>query len=279
MAILHKKINCGLLTDLQGWQADTGFGGGAVFTFGIYPDIDVSKISNPAPLKIYDTARYLASYLQYTITGLDSAKSYRVILHWCETNASRMFRAFVNTVEISSGGTGGMSVYAAAGANTAYTLSRVISATTSANIEIYETAVNAFICAIEVIEIETPSLDIPFNVLGLLPEKYFENVPDFDKVTEDAKFQDGGKIFNINNSTAPREWTFEFSGLSEKQAAVFDEHYRFADGELGAKKDFGFTDRKNYIYDARIYYKDYDKSHEKHRRWIQNRRITLIKYP
>lgn len=279
MSILHKKINCGLLTDLYGWSADSGYTGGAVFNFNVYPDIDVSKISNPAPLKIYDTARYLASYLEYVITGLNSAKSYRVILHWCEPNASRMIRAFINSVEVTDGGSGGISVAARAGLNTAFTLSRVISASSSAHIEIYETAINAFINAIEIIEIETPSLDIPFNVLNLLPEKYDEKTPDFEEVTEDAKFQDGGKAFNIYNSIAPREWIYEFSGLTEKEAAVFDEHFRLAEGSLGIKKDFGFTDRKNYVYDAKIFYKNYEKSHEKHKRKIQNRRITLIKYP
>lgn len=270
---LHLKINCGGGA-VGDWQADAFSTNGSTFNLAVYPNTDLSKISNPAPLKVYDDLRYHATALNYLITGLDNTKSYRAILHWAETNASRRLVATVNGVTVTPG-IGSVNILELAGNNVAYTRTTVIEGETSCEIVITTDTVNAFLSGIEVIEIVPPSYNVPFNVLGLLPEKFEEMLPDFEKVTNKHVYEDEGTDFNTTSDTAPRRWLYEFTGLTEAEAAVFDEHFKIC----RLHRDFGFTDRRGYVYDSGIFYLEYQRSHERNRRMVQSRSITLIKYP
>lgn len=125
--------------------------------------------------------------------------------------------------------------------------------------------------------LSTPALlKTPFNPYHLIPEYYNPVAPDWEKVTGDHTYQDGGKSFNSTNSVAPIEFEFVFTGLTKAEAAVFDQHYDSARGELF---DFPFLTRDNEFFAHGTRYKTFRRRHDKNRRWIQERQITLIRYP
>lgn len=272
---LHLRINCGSSSAVGDWQADAYSTSGSAFNMAVYPNTDLSKISNPAPLKVYDDVRYDGDEVVYSITGLDDTKTYRAILHWAETNADRRFYVSINGVNLTPGIGGAINVLSLAGNNVAYTKTTTFAGSGTCDIVITSFLVNAFISGIEVIEIVPPAIDTPFNILGLIPEKYMEDSPDFQAVTNKHVYEDEGVSFNTTNDVAPRRWIYEFTGLSEAEAAVFDDHFK----QCRFDKDFGFTDRRGYIYDFGIYYENYQRGHERNKRWIQTRSITLVKYP
>lgn len=108
---------------------------------------------------------------------------------------------------------------------------------------------------------------------NLIPYKYQELPFDFDAVTVDVEYQDGGKNFAENAVTFPLRWTFEYKGLSRAEAAAIDTVYRtFRLAYL-----FPFTDKNGATYtDCR--FEKFDANHDGNKSWTQSRSFTIVKF-
>jgi hypothetical protein len=93
------EINCGGPA-VSPFVADKDFTGGA--TIDHANTIDTSKVTNPAPAAVYQSARIAAAgaAFTYTIPGLTAGSSHTVRLHFCETyfktKGSRVFNVSIN---------------------------------------------------------------------------------------------------------------------------------------------------------------------------------------
>jgi hypothetical protein len=92
--------------------ADTDFSGGG--TINHANTIDLSAVTNPAPMAVYQTAR--TGNFSYTISGFSPGSSHTVRLHFAETffsaSGSRTFNVSINGTTVLTN----FDVFAAAGA-------------------------------------------------------------------------------------------------------------------------------------------------------------------
>lgn len=92
--------------------ADADFIGGAV-SDGTTQSINLSGVTNPAPMAVYQSGRY--GNFNYTIPNLSAGKSYTVRLHFAEyyynAGGSRIFNVLINGNQVLSN----FDIFAAAG--------------------------------------------------------------------------------------------------------------------------------------------------------------------
>lgn len=115
------------------------------------------------------------------------------------------------------------------------------------------------------------SYSYDFN--NLIPSKYLEAELDYDAVTEDVEYQDGGKNFAENSDTFPRRWLFEYNSLTNAQAAAIDAVYN----TYRKANSFSFTDKNGNVF-TDCYFERFNKDHDGHKSWIQKRRFSIVKY-
>ena len=110
-ACVGAQINCGGLA-VSPFVADKDFAGGS--TINHANTIDLSGVTNPAPMAVYQTAR-IANFT-YTIPGFTAGASHTVRLHFAETfwtsAGSRIFNVSINGTQVLSN----FDIFAAAGA-------------------------------------------------------------------------------------------------------------------------------------------------------------------
>ena len=101
------KINAGGAA-VAPFVADVDFTGGA--TINHANTINTSKVTNPAPAAVYQTARVATATARsytYTIPGLTAGSSHTVRLHFCETffttKGSRVFNVSINGTQVLTG--------------------------------------------------------------------------------------------------------------------------------------------------------------------------------
>jgi len=151
-------IDSGATTGTGSWVADEEFSGGS--TIDHANTINTSKVTNPAPAAVYQSARDatttasgVGAPFTYTITGLTAGSSYTVRLHFCETffttKGSRVFNVTINGTQVL---TNFDIVAASGGENIANIQQFTATAETSGNITITFTSVtnNALISGIEI---------------------------------------------------------------------------------------------------------------------------------
>ncbi len=96
------QINCGSTTAVSPFVADVDFSGGT--TINHANTIDTSKVTNPAPTAVYQTAR--SGTFTYTIGGFTAGATSTVRLHFAETyfstTGSRVFNAAINGTTVLS---------------------------------------------------------------------------------------------------------------------------------------------------------------------------------
>jgi hypothetical protein len=105
------QINCGGPA-VSPFVADVDFTGGS--TINHANTIDLSGVTNPAPMTVYQTAR-IGSFT-YTIPGFAAGSSHTVRLHFAETfwssAGSRIFNVSINGTQVLTN----FDIFAAAGA-------------------------------------------------------------------------------------------------------------------------------------------------------------------
>jgi hypothetical protein len=93
-------IDSGSTTAVSPFVADEDFSGGS--TINHQNTIDTSKVTNPAPAAVYQTAR--VGNFTYTIGGFTAGSSHTVRLHFCETyfstSGSRTFDVSINGTQV-----------------------------------------------------------------------------------------------------------------------------------------------------------------------------------
>lgn len=103
--------------------------------------------------------------------------------------------------------------------------------------------------------------------------RFFAFPPDWEKVTDDVVYQDGGKSFNELANDAPMVWQLSYF-LTQSEAKVFDDHYN----EFRLSRPFPFDTKDGFRY-SEVYYKQFERSHDGHKSWRQQRIIELVHYP
>jgi alpha-L-fucosidase 2 len=100
-------IDSGSTTAVSSFAADKDFSGGA--TINHANTINTSKVTNPAPAAVYQTARVTATVgagttFSYTIPGFTAGSSHTVRLHFCETYwtaaGKRQFNVSINGTQV-----------------------------------------------------------------------------------------------------------------------------------------------------------------------------------
>jgi hypothetical protein len=102
-------IDSGATTGTSPWAADKDFSGGT--TIDHANTINISKVTNPAPAAVYQSARIAATTasgvgatFSYTIPGLTAGSSHTVRLHFAETffttKGSRVFNVSINGTQV-----------------------------------------------------------------------------------------------------------------------------------------------------------------------------------
>ena len=101
-------IDSGSTTGVSPFGADKDFSGG--MTINHANTINTSKVTNPAPAAVYQTARIAttttngAKSFTYTIPGFTAGSSHTVRLHFCETffttKGSRVFNVSINGTQV-----------------------------------------------------------------------------------------------------------------------------------------------------------------------------------
>ncbi|MFZ3201772.1 MAG: malectin domain-containing carbohydrate-binding protein [Candidatus Acidiferrales bacterium] len=93
-------IDSGSTTTVSPFVADEDFSGGA--TLNHANTINTSKVTNPAPAAVYQTAR--DENFTYTIGGFTANSSHTVRLHFCETyftaSGKRTFNVSINSTQV-----------------------------------------------------------------------------------------------------------------------------------------------------------------------------------
>ncbi|HKD14113.1 MAG TPA: malectin domain-containing carbohydrate-binding protein, partial [Candidatus Angelobacter sp.] len=147
-ACLGTQINCGGPA-VSPFVADKDFAGGS--TINHANTIDLSGVTNPAPMAVYQTAR-IANFT-YTIPGFTAGASHTVRLHFAETfwstAGSRVFNVTINGMQVLSN----FDIFAAAGAkNKAVIEQFTVNANSSGQYVIQFTTVkdNSLVSGIEV---------------------------------------------------------------------------------------------------------------------------------
>lgn len=93
-------------------------------------------------------------------------------------------------------------------------------------------------------------------------------------VSKSPEYQDGGVDFNLDAETPTRQWSLTYTGITAAEAALLDAHHVLAFHDA---MEFNFRDPVTTTLHSNVRYLEYERSHAK--RWIQDRRITLIKRP
>jgi hypothetical protein len=105
------QINCGGPA-VSPFQADANFSGGG--TINHANTINLSGVTNPAPMAVYQTAR--TGNFSYTFSGFTAGSSHTIRLHFAETffstAGSRTFNVSINGTQVLTN----FDVFAAAGA-------------------------------------------------------------------------------------------------------------------------------------------------------------------
>lgn len=104
------RIACGQSSPVSSptppaWLADTGYSGGS--TASATTVIDMSGVTNPAPMSIYQNERWIDGTLTYTLSGLTPGNIYALRLHFAElvytSGGQRVMNFAVNGTTVVTG--------------------------------------------------------------------------------------------------------------------------------------------------------------------------------
>jgi hypothetical protein len=167
-------IDSGSTTAVSPFVADMDFSGGA--TINHANTINTSKVTNPAPAAVYQSARIATTTssgvtsFTYTIPGFTPGTNYLVRLHFCETffttAGSRVFNVSINGMQVLTN----FDIAAASGGENIANIQEFTKpANSSGQFVITFTSVtnNALISGIEINPVTTGSCSIPTAPSGL----------------------------------------------------------------------------------------------------------------
>lgn len=112
-----------------------------------------------------------------------------------------------------------------------------------------------------------------YDGVKFLRARYYKYPSDWEKVQAMHTYQDGGVSFNELNDSAPVKWEIGFTGMSVADANLFEAHFDY----FRQSRPFDFTDKYGAVH--RVYYADFNRSHEANVWRIQAIKAVLIEYP
>lgn len=149
------QIDCGSGTAVSSWVADTPYVVGAYNTLSTGSTVDLSQVTNPAPMAVYQTGRNgVAANLnfEYLVTGLTALNGYHIRLHFASI-ASTKPGGSTNVICQGETVVYALDTYlAAGGTNIAFVEEFDVIADTSGNIDFLFISINghAYVNGIEI---------------------------------------------------------------------------------------------------------------------------------
>lgn len=111
------------------------------------------------------------------------------------------------------------------------------------------------------------------NITGIRYHHYEEVPVDWDGVTDDYEYEDGGKDFNVRTSSPTQRWEIEFTPLTYAQLQIFKEFNRVARRD----RTFSFTDKYGVTW-SNVRIESYKQNHDAHKSWRNTANFTLAQY-
>jgi hypothetical protein len=121
------------------------------------------------------------------------------------------------------------------------------------------------------------SIDLYFpsdDIVDIRRNRFFEAPPDFDAITDDFEFADGGRTFNEVGDDAPQSWEYMWTGLSPEEQSIFREFYKAA----RKVQPFFFRVPDGTVYED-VRCDAFEAPHTAHQSWVREALFNLIKYP
>ncbi len=119
-----------------------------------------------------------------------------------------------------------------------------------------------------------PDIYFPSDYFTGIPRnRFYDEPPDYDQITDSWEYEDGGKDFNEVADNAPRRWEYFYTGLSPSEAVQFDEFY----SEVRLSKPFLFVDKFGNVWNN-VYIDKYARTWDEHRSWIVTVKFHLVGY-
>lgn len=118
------------------------------------------------------------------------------------------------------------------------------------------------------------ALEFPDSKLTKIEYARFNELPpDWDEITVDHKYQDGGKSFNETSDAPPRKWEIGFTGLTYDEMRIFDEF----DARARRTQTFDFTDKWGEKHSG-VRIENYERTHEAHLSRRYEVKFKLVQY-
>lgn len=95
-------------------------------------------------------------------------------------------------------------------------------------------------------------------------------------------YADGGRDFMLQaGGNGIKTWVLDYQGMTEVEAAILDAHAysaKLPEGDGPSAFSFNFRDRDTATLYSGVRYLRYERVPHA-RKWVQSRRVTLVKYP
>lgn len=124
----------------------------------------------------------------------------------------------------------------------------------------------------------------PDSVMTGIPRRRFYAQPkDWEKITDDFEFEDGGMAFNEIALDAPQRWEYQYQihhqgvgtvSKDPEQLPIFDEFWN----QARRKNPFYFRDKYGVTH-SNVRVESYERTHDAHKPWDMNVNFTLVKFP
>ncbi len=116
----------------------------------------------------------------------------------------------------------------------------------------------------DLVEGPTRSIDT-----GPVNNRFYEEPPDYGKVTDSWQYEDANEDFNEVASSAPRRWEYGYKiwkggniAAADAYRAIFDEFYN----QARKANPFYFRDKYGKVWEN-VRIEDYDRNHSAHKSW------------
>lgn len=122
-----------------------------------------------------------------------------------------------------------------------------------------------------------PSADIT----GIPNSRWYAAPLDYQAITENYEFEDGGKDFNevAPAANAPRRWQVGFMcvGATHAEAKTQADVYEDFFNTVRYSQPFRFTDKYGDVWDN-VFVEDFKKEHDSHKSWVISVTFGLVGY-
>jgi len=116
-----------------------------------------------------------------------------------------------------------------------------------------------------------PSADLLTGTGIVVPTRFLEVSPDYDKITDRWEYEDANEDFNEVAPTAPRGWEYGIQ-IAEQSVAQADAYRMIFDGfndQARRANPFYFRDKWDQVWEN-VRIESYSRNHDAHKSWAHN---------